>query len=216
MSRLFLRCLSLGLLALPVSAAPIQLIEGLPSFYVPGQPIAFEVRLPQVTNLGSYNIDLALETAAGTAGVDFYFDVGATMPAAANYVFPSSANFFDVVNVDFATRHRITLTDFDFVGVNVAPGINDRVAHVFINTASSLAGHLSLFVDPDGLILDTPDINPTPIGGFDTLKSGVAASGPIMLGPVPEPSAAALLAWALWGGCTRRWTGRRVSEPNTA
>src|SRR5687767_8394436 len=74
--------------------ASLQLIGGLPNSYVPGQPIAFDVRLPAVTNLGSYNVDVVLEASAGVAGTDFFFDVAATTAAATNYVFPSATSFF--------------------------------------------------------------------------------------------------------------------------
>ena len=206
MRRYLYSILWMSILCQPVISAPIQLITGAPSTYQPGQPVEFDVRLPAVSNLGSYNVDLVLESAMGTAGVDFFFDVSATIPASANYVLSSSANFFDAANVDSPTRHRFTLTDFDFAGVDVVAGINDQVAHVVINTTPTFAGQLSIFVDADGLILDTPDINPTPVSGFDALKSDIAASGPIGIDPVPEPSATVLLVWALAAGCIRRWT----------
>jgi hypothetical protein len=203
-----------GLVTPTVLAGGVQLIEGLPSSYTPGQPIAFDVHLPAITNLGSYNIDLVLESAAGTAGVDFFFDVAATVSAATNYVFTSPANFFDAANVDSAMRHRITLTDFDFVGVDVVPGSNDRVATVVFQTDATFAGTLELFVDADGLILDTPVVTPTPVPGFDTLRADIAASEPIELDPIPEPSATVLLAWSFAVGCVTRWAIRRVSKLN--
>jgi hypothetical protein len=199
-----LRCLvsaifSVVLLAQTVLGVGVQLIEGLPSAYTPGQPVTFDVRLPAMTNLGSYNIDLVLDGAAGTAGVDFFFDVPATIPAATNYVFPSSANFFDAVTLDSPTRHRITLSDFDLTGVNVVPGSNDRVANVVLRTSPGFRGQLGLFVHTDGLILDTSDINPTPVAGFDSLKSNIAASGTIQIEPVPEPSVACLAGAGVLG-----------------
>jgi hypothetical protein len=160
----------------------------------------FDVRLPAISNLGSYNIDLVLESTVGTAGVDFFFDVAATVPASMNYVFPSSANFFDAVNVDSQSRHRITLTDFDLVGIDVVPAANDRVAAVVIQTAATFSGQLALFADTDGLILDTPDITPTPVPGFDSLRSDIAEGGTSQLPAVPEPTTQLLcLACILFG-----------------
>jgi hypothetical protein len=199
----------LGVLTLPAAGAPIQLIEGLPSEYKPGDPIAFEVRMPAITNLGSYNIDLVLESSTGTAGVDFYFDVAATQPASAHYVFLSTANFFDAANVDSASRHRLTLTDFDLEGMNAVPGTNDRVATVVLQTLSSFFGHLALSVDTEGLILDTPD-SPTPVSGFDTLQADIAASGVSVIVPVPEPSVAFMTAAAIIGALFWRGSPERI------
>ena len=185
------------------SSAPIQLIVGLPSSYTPGQPTTFDVRLPAINDLGSFNIDLVLASDNGTAGIDFYFDVAATFPASTNYVFPSSANFVDATNVDSAIRHRLTLTDFDFTGANVAPGTNDRVANVVFQTAPNFAGRLSFLVDAAALILDTPNFEPTPVPDFNAIQAGVAEALPIVLQPVPEPSTISLLVLAVGGICLR-------------
>jgi hypothetical protein len=176
----------LWLLAPQVLGASLQLIEGLPSSYVPGQPVAFDVRLPAISNLGSYNIDLVLEGSSGVAGTDFFFDVAATFPAGTNYVFPSSANFFAAANVDLPTRHRITLTDFEIVGANVVPDQNDRVGTVVLRTVPGFDSPLSLFIDAPSLILDTPAMVPTPVSNYDAIRSDIAAAGPIGLLPVPE------------------------------
>lgn len=177
------------------SVLAVQLIEGLPNAFQPGTPITFDVRLPPISNLGAYNIDLVLESTAGTAGVDYFFDAAATVPAVTNYVFPTSANFFDAVNVDSPSRHRITLSDFDLSGVNILAGQNDRVATVVLRTEPDFGNPLSLFVDAPSLILDTPGVVPTPVSGFNTIQTDIASAGATGLLPVPEPkSAAAIIA----------------------
>jgi hypothetical protein len=190
---LLLAALLLATIVLPAMSAPIQLIDGLPSSYVPGQPITFDVRLPLITNLGSYNIDVVLESDTGIAGTNFVFDVAATVPAATSYVFPSSAYFVDAANVDSSMRHRITLTDFDFAGVDVLPGTNDHVANVVIQTSPNFTGRLNLFVDAESLILDMPDVDPTPVLGFDAIQAGVAEAATIVVEAVPEPPTTWLL-----------------------
>jgi hypothetical protein len=170
--------------------------------------VVFDVELPPIANLGSYNIDVALESSVGTAGVDFFFDAAATVPAANHYLFPSAANYFDAVTADSAGRHRITLTDFDFSGVNVVTGTNDRVATVVFRTLPTFSGPLSVFVDAPLLILDTPDIVPTPVPGFSELQHDIAAAGPFDLAAVPEPaSVLLLLSWAM----AAAWNRRRVA-----
>jgi hypothetical protein len=209
-----MRKLAIGLVCAAVAfgssaaAAPLQLIVGAPDSYVPGQPVAFEVRLPAIANLGAYNIDLALESNAGTGGVDFYFDVAGTIPASANYVFPLAQNYFDAATTDSSTRHRLSLTDFDLAGVDVVPGANDRVATVTLRTSSTFNGPLSLFVDAPLLILDTPDIVPTAVVQFAAIQSDIAAAGPFELSAVPEPSALFLVLVMGAAAMIKRRAGR--------
>ena len=82
--------------------------------------------LPPAANLGAYNIDVLMQSAEGTAGSDFSFDVAATMAASPGYVFPSAANFFDAVNTDTPSLQRLTLTDFDLAGVDVVASANQH------------------------------------------------------------------------------------------
>jgi hypothetical protein len=194
---LFSNILCLSVCAPFAIGGSLQLIEGLPGSYIPGQPVVFDVRLPAISNLGSYNMDLVLEGTTGTAGVDYFFDVAATLPAAASYVFPSSANFFDAVNVDSPTRHRLTLTDFDVAGVHVVADQNDRVATIVVRTSIGFNGPLSLFIDAPSLILDTPSVVPTPVPGFNTIQADIAAAGPAVLPAIPEPSSTAIVMTGL-------------------
>jgi hypothetical protein len=195
-----------------ILGAPFQPVVALSSSYIPGQAVSFDVRLPDITNLGSYNIDVALESDVGTAGVDYYFDAAATTPVSVNYVFPSATNYFAVATLDSATRHRITLTDFDFSGVNVASGVNDRVATVVFRTAATFDGPLRLFCDAPLLILDTPDVTPTPVPGFSAIQDDITAAGPVELLPVPEPATVVLLALASGISVKRRRTNAFVSK----
>jgi hypothetical protein len=177
----------LGWLAQPGRGDPFQPIVNLPNAYIPGQPVAFNVRLPAISNLGAYNIDLVLESSVGNSGTDFYFDVTATTPASANYIFASHTNFFDAVTVDSPLRHRITLTDFAFSGVDVT-GANDYVATVAFRTAPMFHNPLRIFVDSSQLILDTPSIPPASVQRFNVIQNDIAATGSAELVAVPEPS----------------------------
>jgi hypothetical protein len=203
---------AIGLAVLPpaVQGSGFQPIVRLSGTYIPGLPASFDVRLPNITNLGSYNIDLVLEGSTGAAGVDFYFDAAATLPAAASYVFPSSANYVDAVTVDSATRHRITLTDYDFSGANIANGTNDRVATVVFRTAATMNSPLSIFVDAPLLILDTPEVLPTPVPGFSMIQADIAAAGNVTLVSVPEPSTLLLVAFCVTAQIDHRGARRTV------
>ena len=137
---------------------------------------------------------------AGVAGTDYCFDLAATAPVATGYVFPDTANFFDALNVDSPSQHRLTLSDFYLNGVDVAASVNDLVATVVIGTGADFSGNLALSVDVDGLILDTPDVSPTPVQGFVAIKMDTGSATSATVIPVPEPGAASIAGAALLGG----------------
>jgi hypothetical protein len=62
------------------------------------------------------------------------------------------------------------------------------MATVVFQTLPTFAGKGFLYVDAEGLILDTPHVNPTPDSGFDALKADIGASGELIVSPIPEPS----------------------------
>lgn len=196
---------SLAAFAESATGAPISL-EGLTGAYSPGGVTTFEVVVPELANLGAYNIDLTLSSTEGTAGVDFFFNLAATKPATSQYVFPSTFNFFDAVNLDSPSTQRLTLSDFDFTGVDVVAGVNDRIATVWIGTLAGFTGDLDLAFDVTGLFLDTPDTTPTPVAGFAQISADTDAQGVVTLSLIPEPSSALTMtlgAMLVLAGCRR-------------
>jgi hypothetical protein len=188
-------------------APPIELLENVPTTFVPGQPVEFQVRLPAITNLGAYQVDLLVESATALAGVDFSFDLPSIHVADSDYVFLSSNLFAAATNLEGPNRQRLTLTDFELAGIDVVPNINDLIGTIVLNTSKSLDGLLEIKVDALSLILDTPQVDPTPVPEFLSIQNGVHASGVATIRPVPEPVAGALLLElvfvALW--CHRRY-----------
>lgn len=180
-------CLCIALCCSPSYASSIEtsLYDG----YVPGQPKSFGFRLPPVSNLGSYNVELLLTSPTGIAGTDFFFDASATVPAASKYVFPSTVNFFASANILSGNTHSLTLSDFGLTGVNVVAETNDAVALVVFRTSPSFNGLLSLSLGEDTFQLDTPDVIPTSVAEFSEALSMVAASVDVDISPVPEPTA---------------------------
>ena len=195
-----------NLYALTTSALFLQ---GLPTSYVPGDTFTVEVGLPPITDLGAYNVDVILSSNIGQAGTDFFFDVGATVPAPVGYVFPSTANFLDAVNIDSPLQHRITLSDFDFNGVDVEASINDLLAILTIGTSNDFQGDLSIAFDTDGLILDTPSIAPTPVAQFPDIVAATMLAIPTTVRRIPEASTSALI---FVGGALLYSYRRRVSQ----
>lgn len=198
----------LNVSATVASAASAAIVfDGLPDSYVPGQPIAFELRLPAITNLGAYNIDVVLESDMELAGVDYELNQAASLPADVDYVFSSTVNFASAVNVDNSRRHRLTLSDFDLSGTGIVPAGNDRVGTIVINTLASSAGSLKVSIDGTSLILDTPAVTPTPVDQFDAIRDAVLAAEPASIAPVPEPSALAICGLTIVCLARRRRAG---------
>ncbi|MEM8946698.1 MAG: hypothetical protein AAGD11_16105 [Planctomycetota bacterium] len=179
-----------NLYALTTSALFLQ---GLPAAYVPGATFTAEVGLPPIINLGAYNVDIILTSDTGQAGTDFFFDLGATVPAPAGYVFPTTANFLGAVNIDSPLQHRITLSDFDFDGVNVEASINDLLAVFAIGTSNDFQGDLTIAFSTDGLLLDTPSVTPTPVAEFPNIVSATMSAPPATVFRIPEISTIALV-----------------------
>jgi hypothetical protein len=129
---------------------------------------------------------LALTSDQGTAGIDFQFEeVLATSPAS-GYVFPSN-NFFGSGTNTFTTSTQIlSVTDLDLNGVNVMPGLNDQIATVNILTSSNFSGTLQLSIDANNLILDGPQVTPTSVPEFLSIRDATLASPVINITAVPE------------------------------
>jgi len=183
---------------------PIDLLEQVPTTYVPGEPIEFQLRLPAISNLGAYQIDLLVESATtnhssnntATAGVDYAFDLAATSAADVSYVFSSSAYFAAATNVESPNRQRITVTDFIINGTDVVPGSNDLIGTIVLQLAESLRASLEIKIDAYSLILDTPQVVPTSVAEFQFIQSGILASGAVTLRRVPEPATMLLLLFS--------------------
>ena len=190
-------------------AGAIELVY--PGGFAPGVPFTVAVIMPEATNLGAYNIDILLTGSSGQAGTDFYFDLTATNAAATGYVFPATDFFATASNLDSASTERLTLTDNDFVGANVISGINSAVADVVVNTVPGYSGVLTLMVDGNALVLDTPDLTPTPVAEFNSILVDTITADPLTITNVPEPNAAAALSITLFFACQRR---RRSNTPN--
>jgi hypothetical protein len=186
-------CVATFLLFTPYAYATPLFFRGLVGSYMPGATIDFDVGLPALSNLGAYNVDVLLTSTSGVAGVDFFFDLGATVASESDYVFPSTVYYFDAANVDSPSQHRLTLSDFNFSGTDVAAGVNDLLAHVVIQTTAGFSGEITLSFDLAGLLLDTPDLIPTPVAEYGSIVSDTQAVGASLINLVPEPTGLMLL-----------------------
>lgn len=215
---MFIRFLMIPVVALfaaVASAAPVQLLfPG--STFAPGTSFMFSVATPAATNLGSYQFDILLSGSSGTAGVDYFYDLGATDAAATGYVFPVTDFYADAANLDSPSTQRLTLSDFDFAGVDVVPGTNSSVATVVVSTLPSFTGDLSFIVDSTTLILDTPDITPASIAEFASIQADTFAAAPvtISISAVPEPTSFAMLTMTVAFSIARRRRRRRCAFEN--
>lgn len=193
---------------MPTFALPSE-TSSLLSGYVPGQSNSFLLRLPQVSNLGSYNIELLLTSPTGIAGTDFYFDAVASAPAANGYVFASSDNFFASANVLATNTHSLTLSDFSVTGVNIVDGVNDNVATIFFGTSATFNGILALSLADETFQLDMPSTIPTPVTEFEMARNTVSDAVDITVPPVPEPTASLLFTFGFLLTCSCKFNGNR-------
>jgi hypothetical protein len=208
---------ALFLVTCSLSASPLLSMEGLPSTYVPGESITFNVTLTGATNLGSYFTELLLEAPGGVTGSDVWFEVPAA--PASRYVFLADSANFAASAAKFGQRYALSISDLhdadgdgDLEGVDALAGVNDRIAAVTIRTSPSLTGQLMLSIDATSLELDTPAVdgagNPVPVSGFSGLVASLAAAGPSRVDQVPEPSSLALLGALAGLASRRRWRRR--------
>jgi hypothetical protein len=195
-------------MAAPCAAAPMLSIDGLPPYYVPGQPFTFTIMLTGAEDLASYGIDVGLELQTGTVGTDAWL-VEPDAPLS-SYVFGDTAadrRFFGTALRIVGDQQRLTIGDLHdpddnlvLDPVNTVAGVNDLVAEVTVGTGMNLTGDVLLSLDASTLELDTPQLDaqndPVPIDGFEALQSAVAARSPSQVPLVPEPATLVLLAVA--------------------
>jgi hypothetical protein len=175
--------------------------------YVPGDDIVFDVQLPAITNLGTYNLDIIIAGELPNASTDFNVEESGIIPATTNYVFGSNENFFQAVNTFSSTQLLLTGSDFADSGTDVVVGVNDAVASVRVTTLSTYTGDLFFSVDPDGLILDQPNDDPfliNPVIEFDDIRNAVRSAAPFRIRAVPEPSSLATLCFSVGLIASRR------------
>jgi len=182
--------------------APVLELSGIPSTFVPGESVTFDVLLADATDLASYNVVLTLDLTAGMVGTDAYF-VAPTAPVS-RYVFGADTAYFAATVLTVGATQFLTLSDFHdpdgdgtLEGVNTVAGANDRIATVTIATQAGLCGDLRLSFDASALELDTPSLGaPVPIDGFAALQSSLAAQGPVGVTAIPEPATLSLAVLA--------------------
>lgn len=194
LSRILFALITAAMLTHQTSAAPVELLFS-QTTYVPGEDVVFDVRLPELTGLSAYNIDVILSGSLPTAGTEFSVDVADITPANAGYIFDNADLFLGAVNVESATQIRLTGSDFSDAGTDVVNSINDAVATIRVTTLPSYFGDLIFSVDADNLFLD--DINGFAVTEFASVASRTAAVAPIRINAVPEPSC--LVALSLFG-----------------
>jgi len=176
-------------------ADPILSLANAPADYTPGQSFSFDVVLTGAADLASYNVVVEMTAVSGAlgAGGDAWF-VPPADPPTERYVFGGYSDYF-LSQVSTAGGGYALVTSHwndpdgtpPLDGVDTVAGVNDIVVHVTVATAATLADSLHLSLDAVLLELDTPTAN-VPVAGFDVLQADVAATGPLEVPEVPEPT----------------------------
>ncbi len=171
-------------------------VSGLPTTYVPGSTLTFDVGLSGATDLNAYNVGLDLTSDKGTAGTDFYF-VGSPSTArppdgADSYVFDSGLGvspigFVATSDTVLGTNTALlNLSDFLATGQSVSDASPNTMLATAIIKTTPAAGDLTLSFDGSVLELLTPGGQPVP-GPYDIINP------PPVAATVPEPTSLALL-----------------------
>jgi hypothetical protein len=194
--------------AAPADAAPVTLSFS-SNTYVPGEDIVFDIQLPTITNLATYNVDVVIEGVGAIAGNEFRVVNDKVVPATTTYVFGSSARFALAVNTASINQVIVTTTDFVDAGTDVVVGVNDAIATVRVDTLPSFRGDLVFSVDADQLILDQFDpvgFAFEPVAEFGAIQTATRVTSPIRITAVPEPGSCLALSLIAggWIGARRR------------
>lgn len=114
-------------------------------------------------------------------------------------MFPVNTSFFSTKLSDSTRTERMVLTDFDLSGVDTVVAVNDRIATVMVDTLPTYEGVLEIKVDGDALILDGPNLTPTPVPEFDAIIADTRGQSAVHVNvtAIPEPATAPILCTAL-------------------
>ena len=193
-------------------------VSDFPTTYTPGSELTFQVGLSGATGLNEYDLGLDLNSTAGTAGSDFYFEgPPATYrppDGAGSYVFDSGLGVSSPFGLmatpgTFPATKTATLNLSDFLanGQSVQDaGSYTTLATVVIGTTPA-AGNLALSFD--GYLLEVLDVNGNPVPGFTALQANLDSfNPPTVITQTPEPSTFALLAAGALGFAAYGWRRR--------
>lgn len=208
--RATLLCLSAAMFTGPIrptAAAEITVLSPNGSSFAAGEAIELKIMLPELTNLGSYEIIGMLSGDNGSAGTDFFFETPPATPETPTYVFDSSDNF--LANV--VSPSRLSISDFTFADPGATTGVDDGLASLSVATATTYSGELTVSIDAPNLILDQPDGNP--VSNFGLIQNDTALRGSVTvtIAAVPEPNGMSLVALSALtlGFCRRHGTSNQ-------
>lgn len=137
-----------GCWSTPAQAETLPLVEGMPGTYTPGQSFTFDLRVPLLPDLTSYNLQLLFGTQVTDPSL-LAFPTVASPPPVGRYVFTSNANF-EFTYESFPGTSEVSLTFSDFNSPIVArPGINDTLVRITVIPGADLTGPIKIEFFPD-------------------------------------------------------------------
>jgi hypothetical protein len=179
-----------GCWAAPARADTLPLIEGLPTTYTPGESFTFTIRVPELPDLTSYQLELVFSTTVTNPALLSF----PTVAPSGSYVFPTSENFGFQFDAPTGTQEvRLTLTDSILPeSVIATPGQNDTLATITVSPGASLTGPIMLSIGENTRFDYNAELGayepPTDIPPIEQ------AAPPNGGNPVPAPPGVVLLA----------------------
>jgi hypothetical protein len=194
MMRSALAALALTLCAsAPARADTLPLLEGVPDTYSPGTAFTFTVRVPALTDLTSYSIDLVFSTEVTDPPLFASASAALTTANGGRYVFPSNAGFQSTLTTfNGGTDVLLTIADSGPL-TNTTPGVNDTLALVTVTPGADFKGPITISLGADTLVsANFENGTPPPFDPITVQQAGDTGGGDP--NPVPAPPGVALFA----------------------
>ena len=127
--------------AKPALADTLPLISGAPSTYTPGTPFSFEITVPQINGLSSFNVNLLFNATSQNLAAS-------ATPNSSSYVFTTTSGFTPNPALSSAgpgpTQISLEFGDSTSTPVNTTTGVNDVLGVVTVNPAANLTGPITV------------------------------------------------------------------------
>jgi hypothetical protein len=174
----------------PARADTLPLLEGVPGTYSPGTAFTFTVRVPALTDLSSYSLDLVFGTELSDPPLFAQASAALATADGGRYVFPSNAGFQSTLTTfDGGTEILLTLADSGPL-TNTTVGANDTIALVTVTPGTEFSGAITISLGSDTLVsANFEDGTPPPFEPITITQAGGGDPN-----PVPAPPGVALFA----------------------
>jgi len=121
----------------------IPLFNDVPATYIPGTPFTFQIIVPEVNGLNSFNVDLIFDTAVTSPDITV-----SAAPLASQYVFPTTSGFTTSSFTGPGPNEvSVLFSDSAITPVTTVTGVNDLLGVVTVSPGADLTGPITISFD---------------------------------------------------------------------